>query len=714
MATKSKLGPVSTEERRAYRATIANDRAWRRPELKTAQVVWSLLESTPPAPLDDVLPKRRSRGALSAEEYDLDVRIAMQSLVVALDCAIAAGDRGAMLTKNTLFDALAARWSRRYHRAQRRGATTSYDMRVETVTRALRELLLAGVRLDTLWRIIAGSWSQSGVNPLFSVRLVQGKGHGLGYRVDVVDSDALQLFEAAVEADTHYRRPRQRRPLLLAEDWRPRRHRIRQEVCAERPYNVVNLGERSEHVLSILEGARAQFNVEVFREDYETLKAYLDGGHRPSVPSQWRNYRKLQGFVASYRQLYRQTGINVGGWVFPVQQRAWIRSRFFRASNRRYHAANLWPESVHKEFRARWFGLPLQLPRHFWDEGPPGEHVETVAADYVERDVATSQIQTLAVFLGLEDLEALAASEKPTLKEWLAGRLWTQHRELLADGYTGPQDGRLMAFVKEHLMRFYGADPGEIIRKCGKNPEKYGPGWKTSRGLWAKPTIKPGTKTVVLAKSGVTEATDCATEFFVKLPEWSDTLETFLAACQTLAEKPDGVVLHDPLDGAEVRWNHAQRGTDYVGHVKINVRPPGASTAVGFVPAPAGTIDRSALKRYVTPCLTHTLDAFFSGLVLEGLQAAGVTDVVALHDAWLVPEIVTDPSDAQAVVRGGAVLQGVIEAAGERWLQGLGSVYEQLVSDLGDDPTFGPFVRGIRARWRHRVKAKRWPRFLSR
>jgi len=88
----------------------------------------------------------------------------------------------------------------------------------------------------------------------------------------------------------------------------------------------------------------------------------------------------------------------------------------------------------------------------------------------VERDIVTSQIQTLAVFLGIDDLERLAVSEHPTLKEWLADRVWTQHLEtrsgLLADGYDGPEDSRLIAFAKEHLMRFYGGDLGEIIREC--------------------------------------------------------------------------------------------------------------------------------------------------------------------------------------------------------------------------------------------------------
>jgi len=504
-------------------------------------------------------------------------------------------------------------------------------------------------------------------------------------------------------------------------------------VCAERPYNVVNVGERSDRVLSILEGTLVQFNVDVFRDDYETLSAYLDSGHRPSTRTQRRNYLKLAAFVASYRRLYRETETipveiidDFDGSPIPLPRRPWIRSRFFRALNRRYHAVNFWPERVHKDFRERWFSLAVHVPEQAYVEPGDGPHepleptvVEAHAASghYVERDIVTSQIQTLAVFLGIDDLERLAVSERPTLKEWLANRLWTQHLAtpggLLADGYEGPQDHRLIAFAKKHLMRFYGADLSKLIRDCGNDPEKYGPGWRTTRRLWPK-LIMPGTKSVILAGSGVSEAVDRATEFFVKLPPWIDTLETFLAACRTLAENTAaGVIFHDPLDGAKVRWHHAQRGIYRMGHDQIEVRPPGKNTQQGFDPLPAGTIDRPALKRFVAPCLTHMLDAYFSSLVLEGLQAAGITDVVALHDAWLVPETLPHPGEPMTTLDGRAVLKHVIEDAGEPWLVGLDGIYDQLVSAFGDHLTFGPFVREIQDRWRERVDAKRWPRFLS-
>src|SRR5215813_9787804 len=56
------------------------------------------------------------------------------------------------------------------------------------------------------------------------------------------------------------------------------------------------------------------------------------------------------------------------------------------------------------------------------------------------------------------------------------------------------------------------------------------------------------------------------------------------------------------------------------------------------VPNDAGDypVNSRKLRDIVAPCLVHRLDAFFAGLVVEGLAARGVTDVVALHDCWLV------------------------------------------------------------------------------
>jgi len=767
---KPKLGPITEPDRQAYVSWLGSDAEWGRPTELTAREVWQQLASHLPIALDGLMPRGKKQP--TGDEYDRRVLVAKQSLVVALDCAIARAGRlerdgrRSMFTKNALFEAVALRWSTGYREAREAGVRSSYDLKPETLAKAQRELLLAGVRFDTLWRVVTQRWSAAPpaapprerkvpkqrdckhkgrldfdrarkcpacfsvyiapavraiarqpkvdrapslatCNPLFVAKRISDKGRLRGYNIDVVPSDLLTTFESLVEADSQYRRPRQPRPLLLAsrkpkpEPPRP----VRQEFCEEQPYNVVNLGEESERVLSILENARLRFNADVFRDDYEALRSYLGAGTEywrgPATKAQGRNYRKLLAFVKGWRRLYRQTET-------LRSRRPLIRSRFFRATNRRYHASNFWPETAPKDFRERWFTTK--------DGGR-----------FIERDIATSQIQVLAVLLEIEELEQLASSENPTLKEWLAQHMWARHMAtpggILAPGYDEPDakgrlDPRLVAFAKKHLMRFYGADLSKLVRYCGKNVDLYGPGWRTSRGLSAKPEIKSGTKTVALTKSGVAEAVDQATAFFVSLPAWTNGLEEFLEACKTLAKKKQttgGVVFRDPLCQSEVRWDHAQRGTDTIGHERIEVRPWGRHPKKGaFQALPAGSIDPAALRNFVAPCLTHMCDAFFASLVLKNLDAAGVTDVIGLHDAWRVPE--TLPAVNGAGVRdGSAVLKQAIEDAGQPWLVGLRGIYDQFVADLGDDPTFGLLVTDMWKTWRKRVETRDdWPKFLSR
>ncbi len=746
MGQGMKFGPVSALERQAYLARLGSDQKCGRPTEKTAREVWALLADTLPVQLEDLMAK--SKAEPSTEEYDRRILVAKQSLVIALDCTITVAGtryktrmgewREKMLTRNLLFDALALRWSRSFRHARQSGARTAYDMRLNTVKATERELLVAGVRFDTLWHIVTGPWSRLGLNPLFSVTRVHGNDNHLrGYRVTLRDSDALQAFETSVEGDGQYRRREPQRRLLLAEDRKRTMRQVRQKFCEEQPYNVVNLGEESERLLTILEQSRVKFNVEVFRDDYETLRRYLKYNRgEPYTQAQRREYRKLRGFVSAYRRVYRQTeGIPLetyeywdegGGRPTPMSGYRWIKSRFRRDVNRRYGAINFWPENVPKDFRDRWFDAEVFSPATEEIIPYDPDEVERVIREggpahgqWIERDIMVSQIQTLAVFLGLDTLEALATSKNPTLKEWLSDRLWASG--LLATGYDGPGDPRLVAFGKKHLMHFYGADLSKIIRECGSDEAEYGPGWKTTRGLKAKPILKSGTKTVVIAKSGIAEAEDNAFTFFTTLPGWIHVLHRFLETCQRLAQvdaaRTQGVVFSDPFDHAEVRWHHAQRGTRKIGHDEIEVRPAGhnpAHTNYKFMPLPQGTVDQAELRRFIAPCLTHMLDAFLSSLVVKNLADVGVTNIVELHDAWLVPETVTVAlGDKTFIDEGADVLEDIITEAGRPWLEGLGPVYDRLIYYLGNNPEYGEFVHGIKDKWEERVKAQRWPRFTT-
>src|SRR5262245_29417116 len=116
-----------------------------RPSAKTAEAVWSLLAPRLKLKLEDLLLAPSLR--LPSDELS-----AKQALVVALDAAVRAGERGRMLTTNTVFDALGPHWSDHYRFiVDARRADISYDMKATSVRAIWRDFLRNGVRLDALW-----------------------------------------------------------------------------------------------------------------------------------------------------------------------------------------------------------------------------------------------------------------------------------------------------------------------------------------------------------------------------------------------------------------------------------------------------------------------------------------------------------------------------------------------------------------------------------
>src|SRR5207249_129871 len=180
----------------------------------------------------------------------------------------------------------------------------------------------------------------------------------------------------------------------------------------------------------------------------------------------------LCAFVSRHECVYQETKglrmetLDADGQPKRLSGHRWIRSRFFRAPNRRFHARDFGPETVPKVFRDRWFGVWIDTEGHYdtvpdfnrdpWEA--PWKEIEIEGGkahgEFVNRDISSSQTQILAVFLGLDKLEDLATSTNPKFKEWLAQELWALHERapggLLADGYSGPGDERLVEFIKAH------------------------------------------------------------------------------------------------------------------------------------------------------------------------------------------------------------------------------------------------------------------------
>jgi hypothetical protein len=298
---------------------------------------------------------------------------------------------------------------------------------------------------------------------------------------------------------------------------------------------------------------------------------------------------------------------------------------------------------------------------------------------------------------------------------WLAEQLWTLHENtpcgLLAEGYTGATDERLVAFIKELWMhRNYGGKFGQTVRSLARDPVTFGPGWNSN----------------VFATGGVTRAEGYWTQFLGTLPPWGAEVTRFLDACQHIGRSADpqrGVVFTDPLDGAEVQWNPVRRATKKLpaGEHYIEARLPGVLRKPKRFMARPWTVDTRAngdLASRVAPCVIHTLDGYFNALVLTYLSEQCLDNVVAVHDSWIIP-VFHLYVDRPGGCSGSELLGRALEDASLDWLSaktslspGIGVVYEWFVSALTGSP-YEDLATGARDRWRRRVAEQRWPRFMA-
>jgi hypothetical protein len=179
-----------------------------RPTAKTAEAVWSLLAPRLKLKLDDFLLARSLR-------LPIDEVTAKQALVVAIDAAVRAGERGRMLTTNTVFDALGPHWSDHYRFVvDARRADISYDMKAMTVRAIWRDFLRNGVRLDALWIQVRRGHPQ-----LYVTKRASGRGRPRGRTVQLAEDAPLFLdFLRVVKADRDYRRDAPQKRLLFAHE----------------------------------------------------------------------------------------------------------------------------------------------------------------------------------------------------------------------------------------------------------------------------------------------------------------------------------------------------------------------------------------------------------------------------------------------------------------------------------------------------------------
>jgi hypothetical protein len=238
-------------------------------------------------------------------------------------------------------------------------------------------------------------------------------------------------------------------------------------ICAERKYNVVEIGDKTREVIKLQEDARLWFDAAVFWVDYRaTWREWKQVRHyiKAKFPTRtrWRDQSeeerrlritevKLQAFVWEHRSIYEQ--------VLPIVRRVhrWartrplvgprppelvrIRSAFYKVLNRRYQPAHFWPMQVSgkqdatyplpvsvvpeemRSRRARWFRVPD--PRLDPTDISPWRRGRF--QPLVSMDISASQTQLQAVLLGLDDMEQDAVLSRRPHKEALAERAWAAH-----------------------------------------------------------------------------------------------------------------------------------------------------------------------------------------------------------------------------------------------------------------------------------------------
>jgi hypothetical protein len=199
------------------------------PSVETARPVWEFvsvrLPSVPlpsgvrPRELEDISSSvlRFAIGSTRAAVADT----AKQALTAALDVFICAGRDGNPVYINSVFQALARRWSPLF-----RGTPggSMWNKKPETLTSARTEMLDAGVDLAKVWTAVC-----DGIEGLYSVSMIGGPDHARGRSVDLEEAATLEHFEKLILDDP---------------DYKPNPPRvIDRETIAEKNYDVVTIGE---------------------------------------------------------------------------------------------------------------------------------------------------------------------------------------------------------------------------------------------------------------------------------------------------------------------------------------------------------------------------------------------------------------------------------------------------------------------------------------
>jgi hypothetical protein len=722
----------------AYAPVREQDAEWGRPTPGTADEVWRVVGAN--AKLDAIIgPPYPFVDPVYLET------VAKRALVVILDTFVRAGRQHTRVSRAQALDALAQRWSRTFWAARNRsGARGVRFMRRETPGLVNRDLLHAGIQFEKLWTFATGC------RVLYGATKVAFSSYQPAIQVD--DACAL-AFERLVLADTSYRGYEGAARVLLAGDADPA-PTVRQKVVAEVPYNVAETGHGSARVFALMNAVRLQIDVDEVRRDYEAAKRERQAirrrlRERRVDPAQkhritkWVEGRGLRRWTSGRD---RQIGMKPVGeqeairadvqdydrasaleaLLHPVllqleSQKApvLIKTGTQRAVNRRWHPTTFWPVGVSGK-PSIWDepGAPSMRGRWFRDR---------YGVEFVGMDISSSVTQIVAILTGARRLER--RTSRPGFNRRLAKRAQLLHDRTLGpagifrNGYTESDDDRLRLreSVKNLWMTaHYGSTSWAVVHAQRESPRTYGPGYVGPTSAARLLECLPGSRDMTMFKRMCRAVAKAAFD----------------------RDPSGGALFIDPLDAILFRWNTAAYKIEAIACAggRIEIQMPGQwvkrvqATPAEYAakkkklpawllrrfpraikvwvnasaPDDAGRyrVDARKLRKQIAPMLIHSLDALFSGLVIEQLAQRGVQDFFAAHDAWYVPRTVGGRPGLD-------LLRESIGAASVIWYQGLWSVYDRLDYYLAGHATFGPYVQQMRAAWEARKEAKDWPSFAA-
>jgi hypothetical protein len=446
---------------------------------------------------------------------------------------------------------------------------------------------------------------------------------------------------------------------------------------------------------------------QAFRE--QEWKAYLAADNRQSERNR---HRAQKGRLASMKAIGDQLRARGVDDEADVE----IKATFYKHRTRRFQAANVWPseassgeelvapvppdvgESIVRlsewaaEFhgtepgrrdapteyaipqRVRWFKVldpTLDAP---WRAA----RGEGGLIDLWGLDVSGSQAQILAVAMGMRDAED--GLRNVPFKQLVAQSALALHStgKIQLPAELIDNAALLEENSKSAMKLLYGASLRSIVDSAARDPLKFGPGLSLD-------TLKVlFDETPIVRKLGV-----------------------FLSVCEALGrsacekDPTAGVTVMDPLDGMSFTWNPPRRRKQQIrsGAFKLYVKAPTERDGDYVVNA-------LELVRRIAPGLIHMLDALFASIVVMLVNQAGVRDVVAVHDAFLVPE-----SAWRELVE-------ALHGAGAAWLPKLGPFYDVFERYLPATSPEGEIARQWRTRWDQRVQdcgagRDTWPIFLT-